>query len=79
MKPCAMCKQDFPPEALDFLERCEPCFRAYIDDPKDETLLFQSTKNPHNTKETKAYVERLQRKRMTPQGVEHNYKQRIYG
>jgi hypothetical protein len=80
MEVCCRCKGAFEPGTLDFLERCEPCFRIDIQDPKDEPLLFQSTRNPHNTKETKAYVERLQRKRMTPDGgVDHNYKQRIYG
>ena len=31
MKQCIMCKGMFPPAALDFLGRCEPCFRKYMD------------------------------------------------
>jgi hypothetical protein len=36
MKKCCMCKKEFPAEELDFLERCEPCFRKYMDTPDDE-------------------------------------------
>lgn len=80
MKPCAMCHKEFHEKLLDFLERCEPCFRAYVTgNIPDKPLLFQSTHNPHNSKETKAYVERLEQKRWTPQGVDHRYKKRIYG
>lgn len=35
MRPCVMCKKEFKTEELDFLERCEPCFRAYVT-AKDE-------------------------------------------
>lgn len=28
---CVMCKENFRKEDLDFLERCEPCFRLYLD------------------------------------------------
>ena len=77
---CSACRENFPKAELDFLGRCLGCFRAYLDAPKsDEPRLFQSTGNPHNSKETKAYVERLERKRITPQGVDHNYVRRIYG
>ena len=80
MKLCDMCQKEFPDAELDFLDRCEPCFRVYVMDPPPATsLLFQSTQNPHNKKETKAYVDRLERKRWTPQGIEHNYTKRIYG
>lgn len=30
MKPCLMCNQMFDEAALDFVGRCEPCFRAYL-------------------------------------------------
>lgn len=36
MKKCCMCKKDFPADQLDFLERCEPCFRKFMDTPEDE-------------------------------------------
>lgn len=77
---CSVCGQQYEKNELDFLERCLVCFRRYVDNPPPaRPLLFQSTHNPHNPKETKAYVERLERKRLTPQGVDHNYQKRIYG
>jgi hypothetical protein len=80
MEECGMCHGMFVPGTLDFLGRCEPCFRDYINAPRpDETRLFQGTGNPHNPKETRAYVQRLERKRVTDQGVDHNYVKRIYG
>lgn len=30
MKACIMCKGEFEEKDLDFLGRCEPCFRAYL-------------------------------------------------
>jgi DNA-directed RNA polymerase subunit RPC12/RpoP len=30
MKKCVMCKEDFEEDKLDFLDRCEPCFRKYL-------------------------------------------------
>ncbi len=79
MTPCDHCKTPFPKEALDFLGRCEPCFRRYINNlPPDVPLLFRSTHNRHNRKETAAYVQRLERKCMTPQGIDHNYVRRSY-
>lgn len=30
MKPCCMCKKEFEEKDLDFLGRCEPCFRTYL-------------------------------------------------
>lgn len=31
MKQCVMCKQDFEEKDLDFLGRCTPCFKQYLD------------------------------------------------
>jgi hypothetical protein len=33
MKPCIMCHKEFEEKDLDFIGRCEPCFRAYLDIP----------------------------------------------
>jgi DNA-directed RNA polymerase subunit RPC12/RpoP len=30
MKPCVMCKKEFEEKELDFLGRCEPCFKSYL-------------------------------------------------
>ena len=80
MEECCMCQGMFMPGSLDFLGRCEPCFRLYLEDPKPLLLRPpEKTGNPHNPKETKGYVDRLERKRMTPQGIDHNYVKRIYG
>lgn len=35
MIPCVMCKKEFKKEELDFLERCDSCFRIFMD-MKDE-------------------------------------------
>jgi DNA-directed RNA polymerase subunit RPC12/RpoP len=31
MKPCVMCKKEFAEAQLDFLGRCTPCFKLYLD------------------------------------------------
>lgn len=31
MDKCCMCYQEFDKKDLDFLGRCEPCFRKYLD------------------------------------------------
>lgn len=36
MKQCVLCKQDFEDKELDFLERCEPCFKTWMTTPEDE-------------------------------------------
>lgn len=38
MKPCVMCKAEFDDDNLDFLGRCTPCFRAYLDMDKKPNL-----------------------------------------
>ncbi len=38
MKPCVMCKEHFDAAALDFIGRCEPCFKKYMTMPDDEKL-----------------------------------------
>lgn len=30
MKDCCMCHKQFEEKDLDFLERCEPCFKEYL-------------------------------------------------
>jgi hypothetical protein len=40
MAPCVMCKKEFEAKDLDFLGRCEPCFRIYMAIPDTE-------KKPH--------------------------------
>lgn len=37
---CVMCKKEFDEKELDFLGRCEPCFRVYMAIPDNE-------KKPH--------------------------------
>lgn len=36
MKPCAMCTKEFEEKDLDFLGRCDVCFRKYMDTPESE-------------------------------------------
>ena len=36
MKPCVMCKAEFEEKDLDFLGRCDKCFRLYMDTPDSE-------------------------------------------
>jgi hypothetical protein len=36
MKKCVMCYKEFEEKDLDFLGRCEPCFRKYLNMPRDE-------------------------------------------
>lgn len=37
MKPCVMCKLEFDElKDLDFLGRCDKCFRIYMDTPEDK-------------------------------------------
>lgn len=36
MKPCVMCKKDFEAKDLDFLERCDECFKKFMTTPESE-------------------------------------------
>lgn len=36
VKKCAMCDQDFPAAELDFLGRCDECFKKYMTMPEAE-------------------------------------------
>lgn len=36
MKLCVLCKKEFKEEELDFLERCEPCFKDWMTKPESE-------------------------------------------
>ena len=36
MKECVMCHVEFEEKDLDFLGRCEPCFKKYMTMPEDE-------------------------------------------
>ena len=36
MKPCVMCKVEFEEKDLDFLGRCDKCFRLSMDTPDSE-------------------------------------------
>lgn len=35
-KPCIMCKEEFEEKDLDFVGRCEPCFKKYMQIPDTE-------------------------------------------
>ena len=36
MTPCVMCKKEFEKTQLDFLGRCDGCFKLYMNMPDDE-------------------------------------------
>lgn len=36
MKPCVMCNKEFEEKQLDFLGRCDDCFRKFMDMPEDQ-------------------------------------------
>lgn len=36
MKKCCLCGKEFKAEELDFLERCEPCFKNWMNTPEDQ-------------------------------------------
>lgn len=36
VKKCVMCKEDFPAAELDFLERCDECFKKYMTTPEQD-------------------------------------------
>lgn len=36
MKQCVMCLKEFKAEELDFLGRCDTCFRLFMDTPEDQ-------------------------------------------
>ena len=35
-QPCLMCKKEFDAAELDFVGRCEPCFKLYMELPDDK-------------------------------------------
>jgi hypothetical protein len=35
---CVMCKNEFEVKDLDFLERCEQCFKIWMTTPEDERV-----------------------------------------
>lgn len=40
MKPCIMCKKNFEEKDLDFLGRCDECFKIYMQLPDDQKPKF---------------------------------------
>jgi hypothetical protein len=36
MKPCVMCCKEFEKKDLDFLGRCDVCFKVYMTMPEDQ-------------------------------------------
>ena len=46
MTNCVMCKKEFCAAELDFLGRCEPCFKEYMAMPEDKRPLLGKPFSP---------------------------------